>query len=37
LIPALEKQRQADLCEFRASLVYTVISRISRAIERNSM
>ena len=24
LIPALRKQRQADLCEVKASLVYTV-------------
>jgi hypothetical protein len=24
LIPILERQRQADLCEFKASLVYTV-------------
>ena len=24
LIPALRKQRQEDLCEFKASLIYTV-------------
>ena len=27
LIPALGRQRQEDLCEFEASLVYTVSSR----------
>ena len=27
LIPALERQRQTDLCEFKASLVYRVSSR----------
>jgi hypothetical protein len=35
LIPALRKQRQADLCEFKASLVYRASSRISRATQRN--
>ena len=30
LIPALRKQRQADLCEFEASLVY----KGSKAIEK---
>ena len=29
LIPALRRQRQADLCEFKASLVYRVNSRAS--------
>ena len=28
LIPAPERQRQEDLCEFKASLVYVVSSRI---------
>jgi hypothetical protein len=27
LIPALGKQRQVDVCEFKASLVYRVSSR----------
>ena len=35
LIPTLEKQRQADLYEFKASLVYRVSSRIPRATQRN--
>jgi hypothetical protein len=26
VIPALKKQRQADLCEFKASLVYIATS-----------
>jgi len=34
LFPALRKQRQADLCEFKANLVYRVRSRTSRDIER---
>jgi hypothetical protein len=32
---ALRRQRQADLCEFEASLVYRVISWTTRAIQRN--
>ena len=35
LIPALRKQRQADLCEFRACLVYRVSSRTASATQRN--
>jgi hypothetical protein len=35
LIPALGWQRQADLCEFKASLVYRVSSRTARATQRN--
>ena len=31
LIPALRSQRQTDLCEFEASLVYIVSSTIDRA------
>ena len=31
LIPAHRRQRQVDLCEFKASLVYTVSSRSARA------
>jgi hypothetical protein len=30
-----EKQRQADLCEFQACLVYKASSRVDRAIQRN--
>jgi hypothetical protein len=35
LIPALGKQKQAYLCEFKASLVYKPISRTVWAIQRN--
>jgi 3-polyprenyl-4-hydroxybenzoate decarboxylase len=35
LIPAFRRQRQVDLCEFQASLIYTVNSRTARAIQRN--
>jgi hypothetical protein len=35
LIPALERQRQADLCEFEASLVYRANSRTVRVTQRN--
>jgi len=35
LIPALRRQRQVDLCEFKASLVYRVSSRTGRAAQRN--
>ena len=38
LIPALRRQRWVDLCEFAASLVYRVSSRIARtakAIQKN--
>jgi hypothetical protein len=35
LIPALERQRQVDLCELKASLVYRVSSRIAKATQRN--
>ena len=35
LIPALRRKRQADLCEFEASLVYRVSSRTgSKATEK---
>ena len=37
LIPALGRQRQADLHEFKASLDYRVSSRTSRATQRNSV
>jgi hypothetical protein len=32
LMPALRRQKQVDLCEFKASLVYRESSRIARAI-----
>ena len=35
LIPALGRQRQEDLCEFRVSLVYRVSSKTSRVTQRN--
>ena len=35
LIPALRKQRQADLSEFEASLVYIASFKTARAIQRN--
>ena len=35
LIPALGRQRQANLCEFEASLVYKINSRTARATQRN--
>ena len=38
LIPALERQKQANLCGFKASLVYIVSSRTgSKATKRNSV
>ena len=37
LIPAPRKQRQADIYEFKASLVYTASSRTARATRRNPM
>ena len=33
--PSIRRQRQVDLCEFRASLVYILSSRIARAISRD--
>jgi hypothetical protein len=36
-LPELQRQRQVDLCEFEASLVYRVSSRISRDTQRNSV
>ena len=35
LVLALRRQRQADLCEFKASLVYRESSRTARATQRN--
>ena len=37
LIPALRSQRQADLSEFEASLVYKVSSGTARAITRETL
>jgi hypothetical protein len=34
LIPALRKQRQVDLCEFKASLVYRASFRTARATQK---
>jgi hypothetical protein len=34
-IPALMRQRQVNLCEFKSSLVYTVISKTVRAMQRD--
>jgi hypothetical protein len=35
LISAFERQKQADLCEFKANLIYRVNSRTARATQRN--
>jgi hypothetical protein len=35
LIPALGRQRQVDLCEFQAYLLYRVSSKIARATQKN--
>jgi hypothetical protein len=35
LIPPLGRQRQVNLCEFEASLVYRVSSRTARATRGN--
>jgi hypothetical protein len=32
LVPALGRQRQVDICEFKASLIYIESSRLARAI-----
>ena len=34
-IPVFRKQRQVDLCEFVANLVYRVSSRTAKATQRN--
>ena len=36
LIPALGRQRQADLCEFKASLVYEASSRTARPVSQRN-
>jgi hypothetical protein len=35
LILALERKRQVDLCELKASLVYRMSSRTARGTQRN--
>ena len=35
LVPTLRRQRQVDLCQFEASLVYRVSSRAARTTQRN--
>jgi hypothetical protein len=35
IIPALKRQRQVDLCEFKTSLVYRASSRTARVTQRN--
>jgi hypothetical protein len=37
LVPALGRQRQADIYEFGASMVYKVSSRTAKATQRNSI
>jgi hypothetical protein len=37
LISARVRQRQADLCEFKASLVYRANSKVARGKQRNSV
>ena len=37
LIPALMRKRQADLCEFTASVFYTVDYRTARATQKNGL
>jgi hypothetical protein len=36
LIPALRRQRQAVLCEFKAILGYRVISKTARAVTQQN-
>ena len=35
LVSALGRQRQVDLCEFKASLVYRLSSRTTRVTQKN--
>lgn len=37
MIPALGRQRQADLYQFKAGLVYRVSSRTARVTQRNTV
>ena len=36
MIPALRRQRQAYLCEFKASLVYKACPRTARAVTQRN-
>ena len=36
LIPALRRQKQMDLCEFKASLVYKETPRTARAVTQRN-
>ena len=36
LIPTLRRQRQADLCKFKTSLVYRASSRTARAVTQRN-
>ena len=36
LIPALRRQRQEDLCEFKASLVYRASSSTARIVKQRN-
>ena len=37
LILVIKKQREADLCEFKASLVYVVSSRTARTVTQRNL
>lgn len=37
LRPTLRRQKQVDLCEFQASLIYRVSSKTAKATQRNSV
>ena len=37
LIPVLRRQRRADLCEFKVSLLYKVSSRSARAVTQRDL
>jgi len=37
IIPALGRQRQAHLCEFKVSLSYRVSSKTARATQKNAV
>jgi hypothetical protein len=37
LIRALRRQRQADLCEFKVSLLYRVTSRTARSVTQRNL
>jgi len=37
LIPALKRQREADVCEIKDSLVYRVSSRVGNATHRKTL